>query len=63
MALKGLKTVLVNGAVVIGVAILKYVAGLNLADIGLSPENSVLALAVVNFGLRLLTTTPVGQAE
>ena len=59
--MKGYKTLLVNGATVIGVAALTWVAGVNWTEY-VSPTAAMIILGVANMGLRLITSTPVGKA-
>lgn len=56
--MKGYKTLLLNGGLVIAGAVLKYILGADLS--GLDPAVGVVLVAAANFGLRFVTTTPVG---
>ena len=58
--MKGYKTLLVNGLIVAGVAVLQFVVGADLSAV-MKPEVAVVVIAVANIGLRLLTSTPVGK--
>lgn len=59
--MKGYKTLVLNGAVVVGGALLTWVAGVDWSQY-VSPTAGMIILAAANFGLRFLTTTPVGKA-
>lgn len=58
--MKGFRTLGWNAAVVVASALLTWAAGVNWAD-HVSPTAAVIVVAVVNMGLRLLTSTPVGK--
>ncbi len=59
--MKGYRTLLFNGGLVALIAVLHYIAGLNLGDYGITGATATIAVAVINFILRFITTTPVGQ--
>ena len=56
--LKGYKTLVVNGLLVAGAAVLHYIVGADLSSV--NPATAVMLVAAANFGLRFVTTTPVG---
>jgi len=56
--LKGKKTLLVNGGMVVMAALLQYVAGVDLTQYGLNAQTAAIIMGVVNIGLRFVTTTP-----
>ena len=56
--LTGYKTLLLNGLLAAGAAVLHYIVGADLSAV--DPAVSVLLIAAANFGLRFLTKTPVG---
>jgi hypothetical protein len=58
--MKGFRTLIVNGGIAAGTALLSWAAGVNWVEY-VGPTWSVFILAGVNAGLRLITTTPVGQ--
>lgn len=58
--MKGLRTVLFNGAIVVGTALLTYVAGVDWAEY-VSPTVALVIVSAANFGLRFITDTKVGQ--
>lgn len=60
--MKGLRTLLINGATVVGTAAVTWVAGVDWSQ-HVSPATAVIIVAVANMALRLVTTTPVGKAE
>ena len=60
--MRGWRTLLVNGGLVALAAFLQFVAGVNLADYGIDGTVATIILAVINFVLRFITTTPVGLA-
>ena len=57
--LKGYKTLLLNGGIAAAAGFLQFVVGVDLKEY-LNPTLAVVVLAVANFLLRLVTTTPVG---
>jgi len=59
---KGYKTLIFNGAVVVGSAGLAWVAGVNWTEY-VSPTTALLITSAANIGLRFLTSTPIGKAE
>ncbi len=59
---KGWRTVLLNGALVVGAAALKYVAGVDWTQY-VDPTAGMVIVAAANFGLRAITTTPIGKAS
>jgi len=59
--MKGWRTLLLNGAIVIGTGALTWAAGVNWSEY-VSPATAVIVTAAVNMGLRLVTNTPVGKA-
>lgn len=61
--MKGWRTLLVNGGIAGLAAALHYVAGVNLTDYGLNETTATVAMALINFVLRGITTTPIGQKE
>lgn len=56
--LAGYRTLIVNGALVIGAAILHYIVGADLSAV--NPAVATIIVSGANIGLRFLTTTPVG---
>jgi hypothetical protein len=61
MNMKGWKTLLWNGGVVVATALATWAAGIDWTQY-LSPTAAVIALAVVNVALRIFTTTAIGKA-
>ena len=59
--MKGWKTLLLNTLIAGGVGALHFLGGQDLAEY-MKPEYAVLGTAVLNFGLRFLTSTPVGKS-
>ena len=59
---KGWRTLIINGAIVIGSAGLSWAASINWSDY-VSPSTAVIVTAALNMGLRLITNTPVGKAD
>lgn len=57
--MKGFRTLAFNGLVVIGGAALTWAAGINWTE-HLSPTAALIMAGVVNIGLRLVTSGPVG---
>lgn len=60
--MKGLRTLLINGATVVGTAALTWAVGVDWTQY-VSPTTAVIIVAAVNMGLRVITTTPVGMAK
>lgn len=58
--LTGYKTLILNGALVAGAAILHYIIGADLSSV--SPAVATMIVAGANFLLRFVTKTPVGGA-
>jgi hypothetical protein len=58
--MKGYRTLLINGLLAGGAAVLQFVVGFDFAANGFGAEAAII-VAVANIGLRFLTTTPVGQ--
>lgn len=56
--MKGWRTLLINGALVAGAAVLHYIVGADLKEI--SPAVATIVVAGANMGLRMITTTKVG---
>lgn len=61
-AMKGWRTLAINAGIAAGTALLQWAAGVNWVDY-VGEVYAVLIVALVNGGLRLMTTTPVGKAE
>ena len=57
--MKGYKTLAVNAATVVGVALLTWVGGVDWTQY-VSPSVAMIILGAANIGLRVITTTPVG---
>ena len=60
--MKGLRTLLMNAAVVVATALLTWIVGVNWTEY-VSPSAAVIIVAVANMLLRVVTTTPVGKAK
>lgn len=60
--MKGWKTLVFNGAVIIVPVLLQYLASVNWADY-VSPTIALYIVTVVNMMLRAITTTPIGRKE
>ena len=60
--MKGLRTVLFNGAIVVGTALLTWAAGVEWSEY-VSPTIGMIIVGAANIGLRWITTTPIGQAD
>lgn len=60
--MKGLRTLLMNGGTVVLISLLTWAAGVDWTQY-VSPTVGMIILAVANFGLRFLTSTPVGSSE
>lgn len=61
LAIKGLRTLIINGAIVVGTAALTYLAGVDWSQ-HVSPTIAMIIVGAVNIGLRFVTNTPVGQS-
>lgn len=61
--MKGWRTLLINGGLAAAAAFLTFISGVDLASYGITGTVATIALAVVNFLLRFITTTPVGASE
>ncbi len=59
--MKGYRTLIVNGAIVAGVALLHYAAGVDWTQF-VAPDTAAYIVGGLNLVLRFVTTTPVGQA-
>lgn len=61
--MKGWRTLLIN-ALLVGLAgVLTYISGIDLADFGITGIVATIIMALVNFFLRFITTTPIGKKE
>ena len=60
--MKGLRTLAVNGAIVVATALLTWAGGVDWTQ-HVSPTAALIVMGVVNIGLRLITTTPVGAQQ
>jgi hypothetical protein len=60
--MKGLRTLALNGATVVGAAALTWAVGVDWTQY-VSPTAAVIIVAAANMGLRLVTTTPVGKSR
>lgn len=60
--MKGWRTLILNGAIVIGTAGLTWAASVNWSEY-ISPSTAVIVTAALNMGLRFVTNTPVGKAN
>lgn len=58
--MKGYRTLVVNGGIAVGVALLTWAAGVDWTQY-VSPTTAVIIATVVNAGMRLVTSTPVGK--
>lgn len=58
--MKGYRTLILNGIVVVGTATLTWVSGVNWIE-HFGPSAALIIVSGANIGLRLLTTTPVGK--
>ncbi|MBY6243995.1 hypothetical protein [Methylosinus sp. Sm6] len=58
--LKGYRTLLINGALVVLPALLSWIVGVNWADF-VSPQAAVAIVSAANIGLRIITSTPIGK--
>lgn len=57
--MKGLRTLALNAAVVVLAALVTWAAGVDWTQ-HVNPTAAIIIMAVVNMGMRLITTTPVG---
>ncbi len=60
--MKGYRTLALNGALVVGAALLNWAAGVDWSQY-VSPTLAVVVAGAVNIGLRFVTTTPIGKVE
>ena len=60
--MKGYRTLLVNAVLAGGAAILTYLGSVDLSQY-VSETWAVVLVAVINVGLRLVTTTKAGRSE
>lgn len=60
--MKGFKTLIFNGLIVIAGALLPYLAGIDWTEY-VSPTVAVIVAGAINIGLRFVTTTAVGRPE
>lgn len=60
--MKGFRTLAVNAGLAAAGAGLTYLAGVNWVEY-VSPTIAVVAMAMVNMALRLITTTAVGKSD
>lgn len=60
--MKGYRTILFNGVIAVGTALLTYVAGVKWTDV-VDPTVGLLIVTGANFGLRFLSNTPALKAE
>jgi hypothetical protein len=60
--MKGLRTLLLNGATVVGAAALTWAVGVDWTQY-VSPTAAIIIVAGANMGLRVITTTPVGKSR
>jgi hypothetical protein len=58
--MKGFRTLILNGAVVVGTAALTWLAGVDWTQY-VSPTTALVIVGASNIGLRLITTSPVGK--
>jgi Na+-transporting NADH:ubiquinone oxidoreductase subunit NqrB len=59
---KGWRTLALNGAIVVGAAALKYVAGVDWSQT-VDPTIAAIIVSGANIGLRFITTTPIGRSS
>jgi len=57
--MKGYRTLLLNGGLAAAAGFLQFIVGVDLSEY-VSPTWATIILAVANFLLRFITTTPVG---
>lgn len=60
--MKGLRTLVLNGATVVGAAALTWAVGVDWTQY-VSPTAAIIIVAGANMGLRVITTTPVGKSR
>lgn len=60
--MKGLRTLALNGATVVGAAALTWAVGVDWTQY-VSPTAAIMIVAGANMGLRVITTTPVGKSR
>lgn len=60
--MKGFRTVGINAAIIGVSAILQYAVGVDWKQF-VSPETALIIMSILNIGLRLITTTPIGKKE
>ena len=58
--MKGYRTLITNGAIVAGTALLTWAAGVDWTQY-VSPTVAMIVMGGVNIGLRMITTGPVGS--
>ena len=58
--MKGYRTLALNGALVVGTAVLTWVAGVDWTQY-VSASTAVIVTGAANLVLRIVTTTPVGE--
>lgn len=59
--MKGYRTLILNGGLVVATALLGWVAGIDWTQY-VSASTALIVTGAANLVLRLLTTTPVGRA-
>ncbi|MBY6244123.1 hypothetical protein [Methylosinus sp. Sm6] len=59
--LKGYRTLIVNGALVVLPPLLSWIGGVNWSDY-VSPAAAVAIVSAANIGLRVITSTAIGKA-
>ena len=57
---KGWRTIAVNAIVVGGIGSLEFLAGMDWTSVA-DPSIAIIIVSIVNLGLRLITTSPVGK--
>lgn len=60
--MKGLRTLALNGATVVGAAALTWAVGVDWTQY-VSPTAAIIIVAGANMGLRVITNTPVGKSR
>ena len=60
--MQGYRTLAANAALIVLGALLPWVAGLDWTQY-VSPQVAMLIVGAANIGLRLITTTPVGEKQ
>ena len=58
--MKGFRTLILNGATVVGAAALTWAVGVDWTQY-VSPTAAIIIVAGANMGLRVITTSPVGK--